>query len=61
MGPKNKKTDKKVTTDDKLRETILSLGGTKGDVKFLENVDTDDNDNLETNASGQDEVDTIQT
>lgn len=50
----SKVTDTK--NDDKLREAIVSLGGTKGDVKYLENIDVDDSENLVTDANGQDEV-----
>ncbi|KAL9541000.1 hypothetical protein MBANPS3_009371 [Mucor bainieri] len=32
--------------NDKLREAIMALGGTKGDVKYLENVDVEDNDKM---------------
>jgi hypothetical protein len=42
--------------NDKLREAILSLGGTKGDIKYLENVDTDTNENLVTDGDANAEV-----
>lgn len=42
--------------NDKLKEAILALGGTKGDVKYLENVDTENTDNLVTGGDVKAEV-----
>lgn len=42
--------------NDKLREAIMALGGTKGDVKYLENVDVEDNDKLITGDDVKTEV-----
>jgi hypothetical protein len=42
--------------NDKLREAILSLGGTKGDIKYLENIDTETSDNLVTDGDEKTEV-----
>lgn len=44
--------------NDKLREAIMALGGTKGDVKYLENIDVEDNDNLVTGNDVKTEVKT---
>lgn len=44
--------------NEKLREAILSLGGTKGDIKYLENIDTDANENLVTDGNEKTEVNT---
>jgi len=42
--------------NDKLREAIMALGGTKGDVKYLENVDVEDNENMITGDDVKTEV-----
>lgn len=42
--------------NDKLKEAILALGGTKGDIKYLEEVDTEENDNLVTGDDEKTEV-----
>lgn len=42
--------------NEKLREAIMALGGTKGDVKYLENIDIEDNDNLVTGDDVKTEV-----
>lgn len=47
--------------NDKLKEAILALGGTKGDVKYLENIDTEDNDNLVTGSDEKAEVQSLLT
>lgn len=42
--------------NDKLKEAIMALGGTKGDVKYLENIDTEETENLVTGADEKAEV-----
>lgn len=42
--------------NDKLKEAILALGGTKGDIKYLENIDTEESENLVTGADEKAEV-----
>lgn len=42
--------------NDKLREAIMALGGTKGDVKYLENVDVEDSDKMITGDDVKTEV-----
>jgi ribosome biogenesis protein MAK21 len=42
--------------NDKLNEQILALGGTKGDLKYLESIDVDTSDELVTNKAAKDEV-----
>jgi hypothetical protein len=42
--------------NDKFKEAIMALGGTKGDVKYLENVDAEDSENLVTGADEKAEV-----
>lgn len=42
--------------NDKLREAIMALGGTKGDVKYLENIDIEDNDKMVTGDDVKTEV-----
>ncbi|RCH95260.1 hypothetical protein CU098_005849 [Rhizopus stolonifer] len=52
------KTEKKASDsqNDILREAVLALGGTKGDIKFLENIDTEDNDDLVTGTTESDDA-----
>lgn len=55
----DKKNDEKspfAAQNDKFKEAILALGGTKGDIKYLEEVDTEENDNLVTGADEKTEV-----
>jgi hypothetical protein len=56
----SKKTDTEKSAyeaqNDKLKEAILALGGTKGDIKYLENIDTEENENLITGADEKAEV-----
>lgn len=42
--------------NDKLQEAILALGGTKGDLKYLEDVDNEETENLVTGADEKAEV-----
>lgn len=44
---------------DKLREQILSLGGTRGDVTFLQDIDVDDSADLITSTDDQSAVSTV--
>jgi hypothetical protein len=44
---------------DKLREQILSLGGTRGDVTFLQDIDNDDSADLITSTDDQSAVSTV--
>lgn len=41
---------------DKLREQILSLGGTRGDVTFLQDIDNDDSADMITSTDDQSAV-----
>jgi hypothetical protein len=50
--------DSLISTEDtdKLREQILSLGGTRGDVTFLQDIDNDDSADMITSIDDQSAV-----
>ncbi|KAI9483678.1 MAG: CBF/Mak21 family-domain-containing protein [Benjaminiella poitrasii] len=55
--PVNKQLNtKNSSNDDKFREAILSLGGTKNDLKFLENVDVEEGENIITDSDSKAEA-----